>query len=181
MITGLIPQRYARALFKYALESDSTVAVYEEMKRVIAAYRENPQLGKVLANPFIAEKEKRRLMLAAAGPDTEECYERFVSLVLEHNREDMFQLMSLAFRDEFRKANNISQACITTAVKLSDDEMERLRNLVSKSYRDTKFEYSYKVDPAIIGGFIIDVDSTRLDASINGELEQLRQNLITGN
>lgn len=181
MITGLIPQRYARALYKYALESDSTAAVYGEMKRVIGAYRENPQLGKVLANPFIAEEEKRRIMLAAAGPDTEECYDRFVSLVLEHNREDMFQLMSLAYRDEYRKANNISQVCITTAVTLSDDEMDRLRRLVADSYKDTKFEYTYKVDPAIIGGFVIDVDSTRLDASINGELEQLRQNLITGN
>lgn len=181
MITGLIPQRYARALYKYALESGKTAEVYDEMKRVIASYSENPQLGKVLSNPFIAEEEKRRLMLAAAGQPTEECYDRFVTLVLEHNREDMFQLMSLAYRDEYRKANNISQVCITTAVRLSDDELERLRRVVRNAYKDSEFEFSYKIDPALIGGFVIDVDSTRLDASINGELEQLRQNLITGN
>ncbi|MDE6381835.1 MAG: F0F1 ATP synthase subunit delta, partial [Muribaculaceae bacterium] len=45
------------------------------------------------------------------------------------------------------------------------------------SYSNRKFEYEYAVDPDIIGGFVIDVDSTRMDASINSELEQLRQNL----
>ncbi|MDE6865782.1 MAG: F0F1 ATP synthase subunit delta, partial [Muribaculaceae bacterium] len=54
-------------------------------------------------------------------------------------------------------------------------------DVVEKSFKDTTFEYSEAVDPEIIGGFIIDVDSVRMDASISNELEQLRHNLIRSN
>ena len=64
---------------------------------------------------------------------------------------------------------------------MADDELGRIREVVEKSYPESKFEYDTVVNPDLIGGFIIDVDSTRLDASISGELEQLRQNLLTGN
>ena len=59
--------------------------------------------------------------------------------------------------------------------------MKKLHDVVEKSFRDTKFEYSEEVNPDLIGGFVIDVDSTRLDASLSNELEQLRQNLIRSN
>ena len=90
-------------------------------------------------------------------------------------------MMAYAYRDIYRKANNISQVRITTAVKLSDTEMAKLKKVVENSFKETKFEYSEDVDPELIGGFVIDVDSTRMDASLSNELEQLRQNLLSSN
>ena len=89
--------------------------------------------------------------------------------------------MALAYRDIYRKENKISQVRITTAVELPEAEMKKLRAVVENSFKDTKFEYSSEVDPDLIGGFVIDVDSTRMDASVSGELEQLRQNLLSSN
>lgn len=178
---GLIPHRYAKALYKYALESKTTGEIYGEMKNVVNAFAGNVQMSRVLGNPFVESKEKEKLLIAAAGEKPSEGYRRFVKLVLEHRREDMFQLMSLAYRDIYRKENKISQVKITTAAALGDKDMQRLHQVVEHSFPDSKFEWEQAVNPDIIGGFIIDVDSTRMDASINGELEQLRQNLITGN
>ena len=101
--------------------------------------------------------------------------------MLDHKREEFFQLMALAYRDIYRKENNISQVRIVTAVEIPDTEMKRLHDVVEKSFPKSKFEYEHEVDPEVIGGFVIDVDSTRMDASISGELQQLRQNLLTGN
>ncbi|MCH5218918.1 MAG: F0F1 ATP synthase subunit delta, partial [Muribaculaceae bacterium] len=72
----------------------------------------------------------------------------------------------------------ISQVRITTAVSLPRNEMDKLRALVSNSFKDTELEFSEQVNPDIIGGFIIDVDDSRMDASISNELEQLRLNLL---
>lgn len=177
MISGLIPHRYALALFKFAKDSGNCRAVYDVMNNVVVAFRSNPDLDKVLSNPFVDRKDKESLLLAAAGKMPGDDYERFVSLILDHKREEFAYLMALAFCDIFRNENCISQVKITTASKLEDKDIDKLKAVVEKAFKNRTFEYQIVVNPDIIGGFVIDVDSTRLDASISSELEQLRQNL----
>ena len=179
MDNGLIPHRYAKALYKLALEHNNAAVVYDEMKNVLAAFSNDPRLGKVLANPFVANEEKFQLLKAAAGDKVENDYLGFVKLILEMRRESFAREMAYAFRDIYRKENHISQVKITTAVSLPEAEMEKLRKLVSDSFKDTTLEFSEEVDPDIIGGFIIDVDDARMDASVNNEIEQLRLNLLS--
>ena len=178
MDNGLIPHRYAKALYKFAMEHKAADVVYEEMKVVISSFQENPRLTKVLANPIVGNSEKYDLLKAAAGDKVENDYLGFVKLILDKRREQYAYQMALAYRDIYRKANRISQVRITTAVSLPEAEMERLRALVSNSFKDTKLEFSEQINPEIIGGFIIDIDDMRMDASINNELEQLRLNLL---
>lgn len=180
MISGLIPHRYALALYKYAMETGAVETIYGYMKSVVTACRDNAQLVTTLANPYVATEAKRKLMTAMAGARPDDTYLRFVKLVLDHKREEYFELMALAYRDIYREKNHISQVRISTAVKMSADEEKRIKDVVQKAYPESKFEYQIVVNPELIGGFVIDVDSTRLDASISGELEQLRQNLLTG-
>lgn len=181
MIDGLIPRRYAKALYKFALEKKGTEKVYEEMKTVIKSFETNPSLQKVLSNPFVKKDDKEKLLLAAAGNQVEDDYRRFVKLVLDHHREEFAYMMALSYRDIYRIENKISRVRITTAVKLPESELSKLRSVVEKSFPGVTLEYSYAVDPDIIGGFVIDVDSARMDASISNELEQLRQNLLRSN
>lgn len=178
MIDGLIPRRYAKALYKYAQDTKRTELVYEEMKAVINSFEENPSLQKVLANPFVKNEDKEKLLLSAAGTRLEDDYQRFVKLVLAHHREEFAYLMALSYRDIYRTENKISRVVITTAAELPDAQMKKLRGVVEKAFKGVTLEYTYKVDPDLIGGFVIDVDSARMDASISNELEQLRQNLL---
>ena len=178
MDNGLIPRRYAKALYKYALEKGETKRIYDLSKRVIDAFRENPDLQKVLSNPFInAEDKEKSLLLAAGGKD--EIFDQFVQLIITQKRVEFAYAMMLAYRDIYRKENHISQAKITTAVKLDKARMDKLRELVTKAFKDSVLEFSEAVDPDIIGGFKIDVDSVRMDASLSNELEQLRQTLLS--
>lgn len=178
MDNGLIPHRYAKALYKFALEKGDTQKLYELMKKVIDAFRQNLDLQKVLSNPFVKEDDKEKLLLSAAGENPGDDYRRFVKLIIEHKRVDYAYQMMLAYRDIYRKDNHISQVRITTASKLDDNYMDQLRKLVGNAFKDSKFEFSEAVNPDLIGGFVIDVDSVRMDASISNELEQLRQTLL---
>lgn len=177
MISGLIPHRYARALFKFAGDTGKQKEVYAEMNNVIEAFRTNPGLEKILANPFVDSDDKRKVLLAAAGEKPGNDYQRFVKLILDHKREEFALLMALAYRDIYRKENKISRVVITTATELPETEMNKLKSVVQKAFKDRSFEWHTSVDPYIIGGFVIDVDTTRMDASISNELKQLRQNL----
>lgn len=181
MISGLIPHRYAKALYKFAAENNGTDTIYREMQSLIDSFSTNPELEKVLSNPFVETADKEKILLSAAGKNPGDDYRRFVKLILDHKREEFAYLMALAYRDIYRKANNISQVRITTAAELPDNEVAKLRAVVERSFPESKFEYTYDVNPELIGGFVIDVDSTRMDASISNELEQLRQNLLRSN
>ncbi len=177
MNSGLIPHRYARALYKFACDNNNSQNVYEQMKTLISAFSADERLQKVLANPFVDLNDKRKVLLTAAGDKPGDDYQRFVTLILDHHREEYAMLMALAYRDIYRKHNKISQVKITTAAKLPDSDLAKIRKIVEKSFVDASFEYIYAIDPDLIGGFVIDVDSTRLDASISSELELLRQTL----
>lgn len=178
MDNGLIPGRYAKALYKYALEKGDTGKLYELMNRVVASFNDNPQLQKVLSNPFVSDEDKEKLLLSAAGDQADDDYRRFIKLILEHKRVEYARAMMLAYRELYRKENHISQVRITTASALDEKQMEKLKDLVRKAFKETSFEFSEAVNPELIGGFVIDVDSVRMDASISNELEQLRQTLL---
>ena len=179
MDSGLIPHRYALALYKYAEESKSCAAVYAEMNNVIGAFRADSRLEKILSNPFVEAADKKKVLLAAAGKNPGNDFNRFVTLIIDHHREEFAYLMAIAYRDIYRKKNHIAEVTITTAASLPDSEINKLKSVVGNAFKGMSFEYVCKVDPSIIGGFVIDVDSTRMDASISSELEQLRQNLTT--
>ena len=181
MNDGLIPQRYAKALYKFAIENGKSEVVYEEMKVVVSSFEANPDLLKVLANPYVSKDDKGNLLLAAAGDKREEAYENFVKLILENKRERYAYHCALAYRQIYRKENNISQVEVVTAAKLGDDELNKICNLVQESYKGKTLEFTYTINPDIIGGFIINVDSIRMDASISNEIEQLRLNLLSRN
>lgn len=179
MVSGLIPHRYARALYKFAAQTNSLSRVYDEMNHVIVAFRNDPRLEKILSNPFVDADDKKKVLLAAAGQNPGDDFKRFVTLIVDHHREEFAYLMALAFCDIYRKENKISRVKITTAVAMPESELAKLRDVVEKAFDNRTFEIEYAVDPKLIGGFVIDVDSTRMDASISNELQQLRQNLTT--
>lgn len=181
MNEGLIPQRYAKALYKLALEKGNARQVYEEMKTVANSFAANPGLQKVLSNPYVKREDKKALLISAAGDTAEDDYRSFVELILDRKRAEYAHLMALAYCELYRKANRISRVKITTATKLDDAQMEKLRKVVEGAYPDSTLEFSYAVDPDLIGGFVIDVDDNRLDASISNEIEQLRLKLLRSN
>ena len=178
MDNGLIPRRYAKALYKFALEKGETKKLYELSKRVIDAFKENSDLQKVLSNPFVSDEDKENLLMSASGAD-DKVFKQFVLLIISQKRVEYARDMMLAYRDIYRKENHISQAKITTAVKLDETRMKKLKKLVTDAFKDSELEFTEAVDPALIGGFVIDVDSVRMDASLSNELEQLRQTLLS--
>ena len=181
MNEGLIPQRYAKALYKLAVERGNADKVYLEMKTVAESFAANPGLQKVLSNPYVKREDKEKLLLSAAGDLVEDDYRSFVRLILDRKRADYAHLMALAFCGLYRKEKKIARVRIITASKLDDSMLGKLRDVVAKAYPDMTLEFSYDVDPNLIGGFVIDVDGQRLDASISNEIEQLRLKLLRSN
>lgn len=176
MDQGLLPRRYAKALYKFAQDKGDQKVVYGYMRNILAAYAANPDLQTTLANPFVKTDAKTRLVQTAAGPgaDKSAVLADFVKLLVDHNRIDILHEIAFAYTRLYRLENKIYAVRITSAAPLSEADSKRIRDMVDKHLHGATAEYTYTVDPDIIGGFVVNIENERLDASVRNELEQLR-------
>lgn len=179
MNDGLIPRRYAKALLKFAGENNQQERCYELMTTLSQSFADNADLSAAIANPYLDNATKAKLLMTASGANAaDKCFIDFIKLLENNRRIDAVREIALAYLSLYRKANNIKLVEITTAAPLGKDEMDRLRKLVSDHINGAKAEFIEKVDPDLIGGFVITIDSERLDASLQNELKQLRLKLL---
>lgn len=178
MDKGLLPRRYAKALYKFALEKGQTKEVYAMMQNLETAFDENPDLQKIMSNPFVSEAEKNSLINAAAGAKND-ILDDFVKLLIKNNRIDIIRGTVLDYIEIYRQDKNIYHVEITSAAPLDVAGRDRLKDMVER-HIDTgaTAEYTYKVNPDLIGGFTVTINNRRLDASVSNELKQLRLSLI---
>ncbi|MBQ5775738.1 MAG: F0F1 ATP synthase subunit delta [Bacteroidaceae bacterium] len=177
MKEGLIPRRYAKALYKYAQEHQCTQQVYTDAQRIEEVFATHPTLSKALGNPAISTTEKEQLLVMASGNEAHQAILRFINLVILNHRESFFRATMLSYQEIYRQENNIARVTIITASAMCDDIMERIKGLLMKQL-NKQLEFVYKIDPTLIGGFVLRVDSMQLDASIQNELKKLRVKLL---
>lgn len=180
MNQGLIPHRYAKALYKLATERGSAPRMYQLMQSLSKAFVSQPDLERAVTNPFVSDNDKMRLLVTASGAnDKDNGFVDFVKLLILNKRIDMIRLMAIAYEDIYRRANNIYRVNVTSASPMDPKDEQRLKQLVQEHLQGANMEYSTSIDPDIIGGFVVNIDSERLDASIKNELKQLRQKLLS--
>ena len=67
MDKGLIPRRYAKALYEVGAERQDNDRLYALMQTLASVFASQPLLAKTLANPFVSDDEKMSLLTKAAG------------------------------------------------------------------------------------------------------------------
>lgn len=179
MNEGLIPRRYAKALLKFAEEKSADKRLYELMTTLSGSFESLPELDATVGNPFIAPEKKIQLLTTAAGAaPSDSVFADFMKLLQRNNRLPLARAIALAYQEDYRKAHNIYKVEVTAAAPMGTAEEERLKKLIESHLKGGTMEYSFKVDPELIGGFAVNIGSERLDASIKNDLEQLRQKLL---
>lgn len=172
MDIGLIAVRYARALLKAAIADHCHEEVYHNMSNLLGCYLSVPELRPTICNPMYSRPKKQSVVLAACGTPTVELTKRFIALVMREGREDVLQFMASSFINLYRQHFNITSGKITTAVQLSAEVEQRMRLLVEERTQGN-VEFTTEVDPAILGGFVLDYDTYRMDASVKSKLNRI--------
>ncbi len=180
MNAGLISSRYARALYRFAAERGTEERVYEEMlffRDTFAAF--SSRFRVVFGSRGIAPDKKLEMIRTAAGGETSDEFLRFAKLVLAHRRESLLEFMALQYIELYRRMRRIRVFTVTTAVPLERETEERIRAVLSQG-AEGPVEIVWKEDPSVRGGFVLDTESFRLDASIAGRLQRLKKALSEG-
>ncbi len=176
MNTGMIPVRYATALLSFASENKQEDIVYEKAKTLVRNFAEQPRVRAAIENPVLSYRIKKKLMLAAAGTTTDTVFDTFIDLLHKNNREAFLQVIMLKYIDLYRIKNDIYAGKLITASKI-DALTEKKMTSIIESQKTGKLEMQKSVDPDLIGGFILEVDNTRWDASVKRQLQTIKNEL----
>ncbi len=180
MNIGIIPMRYAKALFAFAKVKGVEDGVYTEMSMLAHNFINNVSLRSTLNNPVVKSEDKHKLICTAAGIKVSDVFVRFIELVLNHKREEYLQSIALMYKDLYRKSKQISIGTLTTASPVSAETENRMREMLMKDKEGT-LEFETIVNPAILGGFIFGIDTYRLDASVATQLKRVKNQFMEKN
>ena len=154
MDAGLIASRYAKALLLFASETKEEKRVYEDaasLKQAIMAKDDVSGCIERLSEPM----------------------QRFLALVIRNKRVEYLPAILHNYRALYRKAKGITRAWLTTATEHPQlaDKLAQLMKLQGF----TEIDFKTEVKPDLIGGFIVQVEDKRLDASIASQLRDIRK------
>ena len=176
MDIGVISVRYARALLKSATDAKIEADVYKEMRTLARTYGEVPQLRQTIDNPMLSKDTKQQLLLTAVGEKPCELTKAFISLVLKEDRENVMQFIANSYVTLYRQQKNVIRGRLITAAAVSPATEQKMRQMVESKTNGT-VEFETEVNPDIIGGFILEYDTYRMDASVKSKLNSILQTL----
>ena len=176
MDIGVISVRYARALLKSATDAKIETDVYKEMQTMAKTYAEVPQLRQTIDNPMLSKDTKQQLLLTAVGEKPCELTKAFISLVLKEDRENVMQFIANSYVTLYRQQKNVIRGRLITAAAVSPATEQKMRQMVESKTNGT-VEFETEVNPDIIGGFILEYDTYRMDASVKSKLNSILNTL----
>lgn len=152
-----------------------------EAEILVKALSAAPDFAKAMASKDVLSDEKKHsLVQGALGGKMSETMSRFASLVISAGRADMFQDMLRNFITRYNRSMGMRHVRLTITREPTEELMRRFYNLVkSKTGEEPVFEVV--VDPSLVGGFVLDLEDTLLDASIKRQLDIIKEQFIIRN
>ena len=180
MNTGPIAHRYAKAALKYAQDTGSGEKLYSQACVLVLRMQELRQLADaVQKHPEVSLERKLEILDTALGELMAEELRRFVVLVYEQKRIEHFERMLYSFIEQYRSANAIMVGKLVTAAPVAGLK-ERLQAALAEK-TGVSVLLDEDINPEILGGFVLNIDDYRVDASVEGQFRLLRRELIDNN
>ena len=176
MDLGLISVRYSRALLKASMEVKLEDKVYQEMETLSESYIKVPELKFTIDNPMLSNEKKEKLLITASGEKLCDLTKTFFKLVLKEDRESIMQFIANSYLTLYRRQKKLIRAKLLTAVPVTPVIEQKLRKLVESRTNGT-VEFESEIDSNIIGGFILEYDTYKLDLSVKSKLNSILSQL----
>jgi F-type H+-transporting ATPase subunit delta len=172
-----IARRYAEALFGVVIQRNMLTQAEQELGQLDALLTSDPTLMTILQTPDILDQEKEGLLKRVFAGRLNPVFVEFMQLLLDKHRIGYLHGIIGNFLDLAAESRGQLTARVTTAVALTDDERNRLKEqLQTKTAKSIELEET--VDPRLIGGAIVVLKDQIIDGSVRHQLSLLRDELM---
>ena len=172
-----IAERYAISLIDLAQEQNLLSEVFEDM-RSIQEVCKNAEFTTMLKSPVIYSDKKLAIFKQLFEGKIQNLSMLFIQLLIQKGRESGLGAICLAFIEQYKAIKKIKTARIITATELNDQELDKIKTRFSFWLKPGEvMDLSQKVDPSLIGGFILEMGDQNYDASVKRQLGEMKDNL----
>lgn len=176
-----IASRYAKSLLDLAIEENQAERVLEDMNHLKEAVKSR-DLYLMLKSPIINVSKKKEIMKVLFESKFDKMSMGFIDIILRKGRETYLPEISQEFEKQYKKYKRVSTAVITSAQPLSETAVAKIKaKLLASNITDDSVELQTKIDPSLIGGFVIEIGDKLYDASVSGKLAKLKKEFVGNN
>ena len=178
--TAGISRPYAEALMSVAQSNNVEDKFDSDIRSLLSLLEESEALRNFFANPFISTEDKKGVVNKILSPDTNPMFRNFLMLLVDRRRIILVEGIAQEYLALLRQLNQIVLAEVISAVPLTDDHQQTIKEKVKSMTNAQEVELNSKIDSDIIGGVIIKVGSQVVDSSLRGQLRRLSLRLNNG-
>lgn len=168
-----VASRYAKSLLDLAVEKGVLEEVHQDMALFDKVVRENREFELLLKNPIVVSEKKKSIMRALFTGRMHMMTGKFLEIISAKNREDHLPAIAQEFLSQYRVKKGISRAEVVTTFPLTPELRTRFIGIVAE-LTGNQVELREKIDPSLIGGYILRVADRQIDESISSKLIELK-------
>ena len=172
-----VSRRYALALFKIALKSDSLDIISIDIQQIRSFTAKDKNFLNFLEAPQIPTEQKTKVLKDTFTTRLAPRLLLFLELLLKKHRTNLLPEIADEFAKLVEEHKGVIKAKVLTAVHISDVIKDNLNDKL-ETYSGKKIEIIHRIDTSIIGGIIIFLHNHVIDRSIRHQIDVLRQNLL---
>ncbi|MCX2745930.1 ATP synthase F1 subunit delta [Mangrovivirga sp. M17] len=165
---------YAKSLLELAKDKGQLEEVKKDMDMLGDLCKKNHEFSLFLKNPIITENKKEKVMDKIFKGKVSDLTLRFFELLSRKDREEYLIIIPEQFNNLYNQLKGIVEVSVVSAVDIDESMMKEFEAL-SKKYTDKAPNISTSIDPSLIGGFILTIGDKRLDQSVKGKLNRIKQ------
>lgn len=173
MSDGRIAARYAKPLLELAEEQNVLDAVRADMESFVSICQTKKDFSLMLKSPIIPHFKKADILKKAFKGKYNDLTVKAFDLITRKNREGVLEAIAEEFVHLYNAKKGIAEVSVTTTFKL-DEPMKKSFRTLAKKITGKEPLLTEKVDPSILGGYILKLEDKQVDDSVRGQLNELK-------
>ena len=171
-----VAQNYASALFSLAVDDHKVVDYQKEVKELKKIIKDNQDFMLLLDSRFLSIEERMNnaeKILKGFSPDVV----NFIKIIIKHNR--VYELVDIleAFNSLCNESRDIVEGLIYSAFPLEERTLLNIKKKISE-IENHEVDLITRIDPSLIGGVKVVINSHVYDGSIKNQLEKMQIDLL---
>lgn len=170
--------RYAKSLIDLANEKNQIEPVYNDMQFLQALCKDSRDFLMLLRSPVVKADKKSAIVDAVTKGKISEITAAFTRLLINKGREANLPEVIVAFIDQYKQQKGIHTIKLTTAVPVTEEVKKQIIAQVQKQTNLNNIDLKATVNEDIIGGFVLEIGDTLVDASIVYDLNKIKSQFM---
>ncbi|MEG1556204.1 MAG: ATP synthase F1 subunit delta [Bacteroidales bacterium] len=175
-----LANRYAKALFQFAIENESLESVNQDLILIKEVLKENRDLRLVIESPIIHPDKKMNIFREIFSEKISKISLGFLGLIIRKKREPALVIICEEFVIYYNQYHNIKVVNLVTAVPFGDKLLDQIKNMLERQTHST-IQIVPSVNPDVIGGLVLIVEGYLFDASIHTRINKLKAEFSQNN